>query len=129
MSEEDKRDILVPLIGNRQKTRQGKRAMAEKSYNVTDPDNLIQARVNEEITIVIESNPSTGYGWQPHFDEGALELTDSDFVSESLAMGSGGVEVFRFLPKKAGKEKIRMSYKRQWEQKPVKEITYRIRIS
>jgi predicted secreted protein len=103
--------------------------MAKKSYNVTDPDNVIQARVNEEITIVIESNPSTGYGWQAHFNEGALELIDSDFVSESSAMGSGGVEVFRFLPRKAGKEKIKMSYKRQWEQKPVKEIIFTIRIS
>jgi predicted secreted protein len=111
------------------KTRQGKIAMAGKGYNVTDPDNVIHARVNEEITIVIESNPSTGYNWQPHFNEGALELMDSDFVPESLAMGSGGVEVFRFLPKKAGKEKIKMSYKRQWEQKPVKEMVYSIRIS
>lgn len=103
--------------------------MAEKSYNVTNPDNLIKARVNQEITIVVESNPSTGYTWQPHFSEEALELIGSDFVSESLAMGSGGVEIFRFLPKKAGKEKIKMSYKRQWEQKSVKEIAYRIRIS
>jgi len=103
--------------------------MAEKSYNVTDPDNLIQARVNEEITIVIESNPSTGYSWQPHFDEGALELIDSDFISGSLAIGSGGVEIFRFLPRKAGKENIKMFYKRQWEQKPVKETVYSIRIS
>jgi predicted secreted protein len=103
--------------------------MAKKSYNVTDPDNVIHARVSEEITIVIESNPSTGYSWQPHFNEGPLELIDSDFVSESLAIGSGGVEIFRFLPKKAGKENIKMSYKRQWEQKPVKEIVYRTRIS
>ncbi len=103
--------------------------MAEKNYNVTDPDNLIQTRVNEEITIVVESNPSTGYAWQPHFSEGTLELIASDFVSESMAMGSGGVEVFRFLPKKAGKVNIKMSYKRQWEQKPVKEIIYSIRIS
>ena len=103
--------------------------MVEENYNVTDPDNLIQTRVNEEITIVVESNPSTGYAWQPHFSEGTLELTASDFVSESMAMGSGGVEVFRFLPKKAGKANIKMSYKRQWEQKPVKEIIYSIRIS
>ena len=103
--------------------------MAEKSYTLTDPGNLIQARVNQEITIVVESNPSTGYTWQPHFDEGALELIDSDFVSGSLAIGSGGVEIFRFLTRKAGKEKIKMSYKRQWEQKPIKEIIYRIRIS
>ena len=112
-----------------QKTHQGKITMAEKSYNVTNPDNLLQARTNEEITIVIESNPSTGYNWQPHFNEGALELIDSDFISESSAIGSGGVEIFRFLPKKAGKENIKMSYKRQWEQKPVKEVIYRVRIS
>ena len=103
--------------------------MVEENYNVTDPDNLIQTRVNEEITIVVESNPSTGYAWQPHFNEGTLELIDSNFVSEGMAMGSGGVEVFRFLPKKAGKVNIKMSYKRQWEQKPIKEIIYSIRIS
>ena len=120
---------IIPLLDLPLKIHQGKIAMAEKSYNVTDPDNVIQARVNEEITIVIESNPSTGYGWQAHFNQGALELIDSDFVSESLAMGSGGVQVFRFLPKKAGKINIKMSYKRQWEQKPVKEIVYSIRIS
>jgi inhibitor of cysteine peptidase len=103
--------------------------VAGKSYGVTDPDNVIQTRVNEEITIVIESNPSTGYSWQPQFNEERLELIGSDFVSESRTMGSGGVEVFRFLTKRAGKEEIKMSYKRQWEHKPVKEITYRIRIS
>ncbi len=107
--------------------------MTEKNSNgisanrkITDPANVIHAQVNVEFTIVVESNLTTGYSWYPHYNEEVLELIGSDFTSAGSAMDTGGVQIFRFLPKKIAKEKIQMTYKRPWEQKPKEEIVYNI---
>ena len=88
--------------------------MTEKNSNgipanrkITDPADVIHAQVNVEFTIVAESNPTTGYSWQPHYNEEVLELISSDFVSAGSAMGTGGVQTFSFLPKKQQKRKFK----------------------
>jgi len=107
--------------------------MTEKNFNgipanrkITDPADVIHVQVNIEFTIVMESNPTTGYSWEPHYNEEVLELIGTDFTSAGSAMGTGGVQIFRFLPKKIAKEKIQMSYKRPWEQKSKGETVYNI---
>jgi inhibitor of cysteine peptidase len=74
--------------------------------------------VGEEIMIRINSNPTTGYRWQPQYDDNILDLNSHDFVPVSEMIGSSGVERFRFKARKAGKTSVKMIYKRPWDNIP-----------
>jgi len=83
----------------------------------------VSKEVGETFTISLKSNPTTGYMWQPEFDSEFLELV-SMFVSDStdpLIVGAGGTETFEFLPLKQGQARVRMVYKRAWEEEHIEE--------
>ena len=75
-------------------------------------------RLGEEFTIKIESNPTTGYSWQPGFDQNVLRLISSGFTPTSKLMGAAGTERFTFKAISQGRTTVKMIYKRVWEKKP-----------
>ncbi len=68
----------------------------------TGRDRDITVRVGEELVIGLESNPTTGYEWEAHFDSSMLQVVDRQFSAHGAGIGSGGIERFRLKPLTAG---------------------------
>jgi len=77
--------------------------------------NNIDISVDEEFSIALISNPSTGYSWMVDFDEDFIEMTSQSFTPSSELVGAGGVEVFTFNSLTEGETEIKFSYLRPWE--------------
>lgn len=75
----------------------------------------IGVTAGESFNISLESNPTTGYMWEPEFDTEFLKLVDRKYVSDSTLPGFPGVETFEFEALKAGESEIKLVYKRSWE--------------
>jgi inhibitor of cysteine peptidase len=86
-----------------------------------DPAENIDSRMNKEFVVLIalDSNPSTGYSWEAHFDGTMLELAEESFEPGEYAklgmVGAGGTELFRFKAIGKGNTDITFNYKRSWE--------------
>jgi len=91
--------------------------------------NLIEARLNKPFTISLNAHPTAGYTWTAKYDSQFLKLENELFQSsQAEAMGSGGVQVFTFIPILVGNVEVSVSYKRPWENKVEDERTFRILI-
>ena len=92
------------------------------------PNKPIEVHINEEFTIVLGSNPTTGYRWEAKFDREYVELARKEFELNSEAMGGGGKEKFEFIGLRGGETRVELIYKRPWEDKPIKTTSFSIRI-
>ena len=98
----------------------------------TDASQTIDAEVGQEFVIALESNPTTGYGWQVQSDDSFLELASSEFESDAPAdsqmVGAGGVERFTFKALAQGETVVTLVYKRSWEETTGQEETRLFRV-
>jgi inhibitor of cysteine peptidase len=93
-------------------------ANATKTANVTTgataaTGNKIAVAANQNFTIRLRSNPSTGYRWQESYDHTYVSLVNKTFVSDphpSGAVGVGGYDVYTFKAVKVGTTTIRFDY-------------------
>ena len=80
---------------------------ASEPATLTDPAQPIEVQAGETFTIIIASNPSTGYYWQIVNDLNGVEFVSSEYQAEEPVMpGSGGVEVWTFKAISAGETQI-----------------------
>ena len=91
-------------------------------------DNRIEAFYMKEFSIILDSNPTTGYSWVPLFDKNFLELRDRSIKMNSKKFGSSSKEMFKFNPIKSGITNLTMIYKRVWEKNEIQKITFEIKI-
>jgi predicted secreted protein len=60
----------------------------------------------QNFTIQLQSNPSTGYHWEPTYDNSTITLMNRAFASsvstESAIVGVGGTDLFTFQGIKQG---------------------------
>lgn len=61
----------------------------------------------QDFTIQLQSNPSTGYDWQPTFDNSSITLVNRAFVSgastsSTTIAATGGTDLFTFQGTKQG---------------------------
>lgn len=69
----------------------------------TDPNVPIEVNAGESFTIVIESNPTTGYHWETVGDLNGVEFVSRDYkADEPVLTGSGGVDIWTFKAVSAG---------------------------
>lgn len=95
-----------------------------------DPNIPIEVSFNEVFMISLASVPSTGYTWKAEYDSTFVELlTSPKFVPNSLAMGSGGKELFEFVTKQSGNTQLKMKYQREWEMAPKEIKIFQVHIS
>jgi inhibitor of cysteine peptidase len=85
----------------------------------TDSGQAVNIGVNQEFTIALGSNITTGYSWQPKYDTNSLNLVgqeykDNDTTGKQI-VGAGGTQYFHFKATKSGETKITFSYYRPWE--------------
>ncbi len=87
---------------------------AEESKN----PKVIKVQVGHNITIILKSNPTTGYQWQfaNPLDESTLKLISSEYLADKTELvGVGGKQVWRFRALKPGETSISFKYVRPWE--------------
>jgi len=101
-----------------------------EEYLAIDYEAIITSKIGEEIIIVLESNPTTGYQWQVGYDSGRLELASQEFIvpEDSDLVGAPGEEIFIFKALERGESDIAFSYLRPWETdtNPEKRLYYKI---
>jgi inhibitor of cysteine peptidase len=90
---------------------------------------IIKVKFGDIFNLSLDSNPSTGYRWEIHFDTNFLKLEETYFTPANSKLGGGGKEYFSFLPLRYGKTTITMLYKRNWEKIEIKKEKFLIEIT
>lgn len=83
----------------------------------------------ETFKISLKSNPTTGYQWNPEYDNTKLELVDSSYkADEPQLAGSGGNQIFEFkVIGSNSNTSIKFAYARSWESvPPIEEKSFEI---
>lgn len=84
------------------------------------------------MAIRLDSNPSTGYGWQMQLDkaqEGRLVKVGSSFIMPKAGdqrVGTPGSEITFYAAREAGTYKVTMAYGRPWEKRPVNSFAFTV---
>ena len=81
------------------------------------------------IALKLDSNPSTGYGWQFACSSPAVSKVGSSFTiprSEEARVGVPGVEIMVLAVTKPGTYNIRMDYKRSWEKMSLQSFNFTV---
>ena len=74
------------------------------------------------LVVTLESNPSTGYGWEQVEDQGSIleQIGEAEFkpaeTGEPPLVGAGGSEIFHFKAAGAGQTTLQLVYHRSWEE-------------
>ncbi len=64
----------------------------------TDVEKTIVTSVDQEFTIALDSNPTTGYDWEETHDESMLTLVEDRYTADEKAeglVGGGGTQYYR----------------------------------
>ena len=80
-------------------------------------------------TLKLDSNPSTGYGWQFACSSPAVSKVGSSFTiprGDEERMGAPGVEILVLAVTKPGTYNIRMDYKRSWEKMSLQSFNFTV---
>ena len=91
--------------------------------------NELETKKDDNFSVILEANPTTGYQWAIDFEADYLQLVDREYTpASSELIGGGGDEIFNFLALKSGQTEITFSYLRPWEEdKPaIEEKIYQI---
>lgn len=83
----------------------------------TDTGGSVTLEPDQELVVTLEGNPTTGYQWEI---DGALpEMLEQEgepsYAADSDAIGSGGVQTWRFRAVSKGEGELRMKYWRSFE--------------
>ena len=81
---------------------------------VEDTGTTRSVRVGERATVRLPESPTTGYRWEPDFDDAALRLVDDRFEGSPTPRGSGGERVLTFEAAHAGPTTLRLAKRRGW---------------
>lgn len=98
-----------------------------------DPEKPVSVAVGSKFAIVLESNRTTGYGWQYYSpgNAGIVKLLGIEYrASATKLVGSGGREVLIFEAVGKGKSEISLNYARPWEKDipPAKSVTFKVNV-
>lgn len=100
----------------------------EEIKTYADPNVTIEVQRGEKFQIALESNPTTGYGWEFETDPNLISLINQTFKPESDLIGAGGTETFKFSALNEGEAKIVFSYKRSWEEEIIEKKVFQVKI-
>ena len=81
------------------------------------------------MALKLDSNPSTGYGWQFACSSPAVSKVGSSFTiprGDEERMGAPGVEILVLAVTKPGTYNIRMDYKRSWEKMSLQSFNFTV---
>lgn len=95
-------------------------AADNESYTMSDNNSDISVELGGTFGISLESNPTTGYGWNiTEYDHSILELVNTSYESAKNqtppVVGAGGSQNWTFEGSKAGETTLKLVYLRSWE--------------
>ena len=93
-------------------------AVQTKLPEYTDSSKTIKTKVGQEFVIVLDSNPTTGYGWQlaGEIDKKVLSIVEiTHKTSKSGRIGAGGKDRWTLKGLRAGTVTLSLQYVRPWE--------------
>ncbi len=102
---------------------------------VTERDSGRAVELNGEVLVLtLESNPSTGYGWQVQGRDGRIlrRLEASEWLPDTPGkLGGPGKELLRFAAVGKGKATLNLAYTRPWETAaaPAKTFSLEVNVS
>jgi inhibitor of cysteine peptidase len=106
-----KKILLFVLVASVSLTACGGSAPA---LQITDPQLPIEVSAGREFTIILESNPTTGYQWAivGELDQRVVEFVKTEYTSTSdpNLVGGGGMDVWTFKSVKTGETQITLGY-------------------
>ena len=96
---------------------QGTTNISDKTEEYLNPGESIKVKAGQKFIIRMESNPTTGYGWQlsKTLDNKIILVTNAFIPPDSKLCGAGGHEVWTFKAVGEGQMEISMNYVRPWE--------------
>jgi len=98
----------------------------------SNPAQTINATVNGEFAIVVDSNPTTGYSWNINYDASLLSLEKEEYNPSKMEpgmVGAGGKQHYQFKALKAGSTEINLTYGRSWEEGYIDQKVFTVTIS
>jgi len=82
-------------------------ALATSPGNATD----IEVMQGQNFTMQLQSNPSTGYHWEPTYNNSTITLVNRTYIASSMPVpGAPGADVFTFQGTQAGASVITFNY-------------------
>ncbi len=108
------------------------RAGGRSTLTAADDGTSHDLRQGQVVTVVLESNRSSGLKWILAEPAGTVMVRAANpvYVARAAkrgASGAGGTETWRFRAAKPGKQTVRLEYRRQWQQVP--ERTFRFSVT
>ena len=108
-------------------------AIAEKTYTESNNGDNLNLKINDVITIKLESNITTGFKWNisNETDTGIASFISSDYKQNSTdkdLAGAGGYETFTFKAESKGNASIALTYNKPWEEGVAPLKTFKINI-
>ncbi len=97
-----------------------------------EPEMIAYDSAKTVVTISLDENPSTGYGWQYAVsEEGVLSLTADEYRSDAPAgvAGAGGIRSFSFAGLREGTVKLTFTYLRSWEGDPIRTVVIECKVT
>jgi len=96
----------------------------------TDPGKTIEVKAGEQFSIMLEGNATTGYNWEPSFDESYIKKVSQEYKVESDPgrVGAPGEQYFTFEALKQGTTDITIVYKRAWEEGSADKKVFKVNI-
>lgn len=106
-----------------------------KKIDYEDNGKTVSVEKGKSFSIILESNPTTGYDWYISGDSqmGNIDLIDSDYEQSSKnkkLVGAGGSKIFTFEAMQSGSALISLEYKRDFEEgvEPIDRFSININI-
>lgn len=91
---------------------------ALEGHAPTRPEEPVCVKADEDFTITLDSNRTTGYGWERATSSGdeKVRFISSEYVpADTGLVGSGGREIWTFRAGSPGKAQLAFIYVRPWE--------------
>jgi len=70
----------------------------------------LDVMLGQNFTVQLQSNPSTGYQWQPTYNTTSVKLVNQTYMAGAALPGAPGAEVFTFQGLKAGTSAAMFNY-------------------
>jgi inhibitor of cysteine peptidase len=104
----------------------------EVRLDMADNGRQIEVEVDQTLVISLESNPTTGFGWELiEFEDPILQsMGEVEFQpSESKeVVGAGGTEIFRIKAVSTGQTTLTLVYRRSWDEGVEPLETFRLNV-
>lgn len=89
------------------------------SLAITDSGKSVTVHQNDLITVTLDGNPSTGYGWSVAAGTGTILSQEGDPTytpksADPMTTGSGGTYLFTFKATQEGVATLKLIYSQPW---------------